>query len=410
MSDPIIRTSNVAVLLKLEATESVDALPGVTDAVNVEANSVQTSAPFTAEASSEATGSLVGGAPLVIGQPATIRFRSQIKGAGAGVTYSPTVKPPLHQALQACGKRGQFTAAKVTSLCSAGSATSATLNAAHAATAEAYRGMRLIITAGAGAGSTALVSSYSAGRVALLTKTFLTPLDASTSVAINDNWTYSGTSPLDLTARLTDQPSATIYVYRDGKLRKFVACRGTVDYSGNTARAGFADFSFTGIYVGDADAAVPSGLVLPSHSAPILAQSTALDAVVLLNRLPMPISQWSLENGGTLETPDDPNTNNGFGASVITDRIPLLKMDPLATLIAYRNSIADIQGGTLMNASLSCGISAGNRWALTLPRVQKTVAEDGERGKLQSEQITAQARSLSVDAYGRDGDSILMFD
>lgn len=100
--DQTIRPANVAVLFKLEGVEAVDANPDATaDALPVEADSVTYGTPWTMEDANEATGSLVAGAPLIIGQVTPISFKSRIKGAGAGVVYSATVKPPLHQAMQA---------------------------------------------------------------------------------------------------------------------------------------------------------------------------------------------------------------------------------------------------------------------------------------------------------------------
>ena len=83
--DQTIRPANVAVLLKLETTSGTDASPDPTvDAIPVESDSVTYNSPWTQEQSNEATGSLVTGAPMIIGQAATIGFRSRIKGAGVG--------------------------------------------------------------------------------------------------------------------------------------------------------------------------------------------------------------------------------------------------------------------------------------------------------------------------------------
>lgn len=408
--DQTIRPANVAVLLKLETTEQVDASPTATaDAIPVEADSVSYNSPWTMEASNEATGSLVAGAPLIIGQPSTIGFRSRIKGAGAGLTYTSSIKPPLHQALQACGWRGQFLAAIATALATAGSAISATLASGFPATARALLGLPLSITAGAGAGQTPLVTEYTVGRLATLSDSFTPVLDETSSIALPANWSYASTSPSDASARASDQPSATIYIYEDGVLHKFVGCRGTVNLDGQSARPGYGTFQFTGIYAGKTDAAVPTDLVIAGHSAPVLAQGTGLSPAVLLNRKPLAISSWSLDAGSQLETPDDPNTPYGFGSGQIVDRAPMLKLDPLATIVANRDTITDIGNGVTMSAVLRLGQQAGNRWSLTVPLGQPVEAAPGTRGKLRSEEITLQARSLGRDSVTRDTDRVLTF-
>lgn len=408
--DQTIRPANVAVLLKLEATEAVDAAPDLTlDALPVEADSVSYNSPWTQEASNEATGSLVAGAPLIIGQAATVSFRSRIKGAGNGVTYSSTVKPPLHQALQASGWRGQFQAAIAAAAATAGTATSVTLGASFPAIARALIGIPLVISAGAGNGAQPLVTEYTSGKVATLGDTFNPPLDATSQVAVPANWSYAQTSPSDAAARATDQPSATIYIYEDGILLKFVGCRGVATLDGRTARPGFGAFAFTGIYAGKTDAPVPTNLVIANHSAPVLAQGSAKSPAVLINRKPLAISTWTLDPGSQLETPEDPNTPYGFGTSQIVDRTPTLRVDPLATLVANRDTITDIGNGVTMPAVLRHGSVAGNRWTLVAPLGQPVTADPGTRGKLRSEDMTLQLRSLGRDAVTRDTDRILAF-
>ena len=151
--DQTIRPANVAVLFKLEGTEGVDAGPDPTvDAIPVEADSITKGNPWTQEDSNEATGSLVAGAPLIVGQSVPISFKSRVKGAGAGTVYSATVKPPLHQVFQACGWRGQFTAAIAAAAASAGTTTTLTLPAGFSALSRAVMGMILLVTGGGGVG------------------------------------------------------------------------------------------------------------------------------------------------------------------------------------------------------------------------------------------------------------------
>lgn len=408
--DDTIRTANVAVLVKLETTPGVDANPDPTvDAIPVETDSITRNSPWTTEQSNEANGSYVAGNPMVVGQAASIGFRSRIKGAGAGATYSSTVKPPLHQALQACGMRGRFQAAIATALASAGGATSATLAAGFPGTDRSLIGMPLVISAGVGVGATPLVAEYTAARVATLTDSFAPALDATSSIAIPANWTYAGTSPADATARATDHPTATVYIYRDGVLWKYVGCRGVLALDGKTARPGFAGFTFSGIFAGRVDAAVPTNLVVASHMAPVLVQGSGVSPAVLLNRKPIAISTWSLDAGSQASSPEDPNTNYGFGQGQLAGRTPMFKVDPLATQVATRDSIAEIGAGTEMTGALRHGSVAGNRWSLTLPRLQKTAEEDGTRDQFVSEQLTAQALSLGRDSATRDTDRILCF-
>lgn len=410
MADPTIRTMNVAVLLKLQTAEGTPAVPDATvDAIPVEADSTSYNNPWTMEASNEATGSLVAGAPLIIGQAATFSFKSRIKGAGAGVAYSATVKPPLHAAFQMAGWRGQFSAAIAAAVATAGTATTITLPAGFPATARALLGYQLVIGAGTGAGNAPAVVEYTAGRVATLSESFTPPLDGTTSVSLPASWTYAGTTPQDAAARTSDNPCGTIYFYEDGVLRIFTDCRATLMLDGKSARPGYGTWNVTGIYQGKSDAPIPANIAIAGHAAPVLVQGAALSAAVSINRKPMAVSTWSLDPGTQIEVPDDPNTPFGFAGGQIVDRAPMLKIDPLATLVANRDTVADIGNGVTMPAVFRHGSQSGNRWALVVPLGQPVSADPGARGKLRSEDVTLQARTLGRDAYARDTDRVVVF-
>ncbi|GAA0745177.1 hypothetical protein CA233_19180 [Sphingomonas sp. ABOLD] len=411
MSDPTQRSAFIAVGIRLMADDNDTALPDpATDFIGIELDGITRGSPFTTEQSNEATGSLVSGAAQVIGQAASFAFTSRIRGAGPGVVYTSTVKPPLHAALSACGKRAQFQAAVAAAALTAGSATSATLANGAPATAGALVGMPLILSGGtANNGRLPMVTGYSAGRVATLSETFDTPLTTGESAAIPANWTYSGTTPADATAKATDQPLAVIAFYRDGVLFKYTHCRGVVNLNGRSARPGFAAFSFAGIFAGKTDAAVPSLAALKQHAPPNLARGTDASNVAIFNRKPVSISTWSFNDGANVTSSEDPNTNIGFGAGEIGQRTPVLTIDPLATLVANRDVLAQISTGALVPASFRYGTQAGNRWALTIPVAQVTGESDTQRDNLVGEQITAQAISQGKDAYLRDTDSILCF-
>jgi hypothetical protein len=404
-----IRHGNVAMRFKLETTEGVDATPDATNAFPFEVDSVEYNSPYRAEASQEANGSLAAAAALIVGQPAEISFRVRIKGAGPGTTYSASVRPPHHDLLQACGWRGFFSDAVAATAITAGTVNSATLAAPFAATAQLYRGMPLQLAGGNSGGRLVHVSDYTAGRVATLTDAFGAALNTSVTAALPANWTYAPTSPADATARATDHPSGTLYLYEDGVLRRFVGLRGTVDFAGETARPGFMTFRFMGTYLGKSDAARPLDSVA-QNSAPTLANgSGGVNNSVLVNRLPLAVRNWALGINQGLEVIDDPNTAFGFGPADIARRDAQLTLDPADTLVSVRNVIADIEAGTRYPAVLRCGSVAGNRWSLTLPLVQPVEASPGRRGIYRTEELTLNALNAGSDPQTRDSDAILCF-
>lgn len=404
-----IRHGNVALRFKIETTEGVDAEPTASDAFPFEVDSVEYNSPYRSEGSQEANGSLAASAALVIGQPAEISFRVRIKGAGPSVTYTSGVRPPHHALLSACGWRGFFSAAVAATALAAGTESAATLASPFADTAQLYRGMPLQLAAGNSGGRLVHVTNYTDARVATLTDLFGAALNTTVTAALPANWTYSPTSPADASARATDHPSGTLYIYEDGVLRRFAGLRGMVDFAGETARPGFMTFRFMGTYLGKSDAARPLDPVA-QHVAPVLAQgSGGINSSVLLNRLPLAIRNWALSTNQAMEVTDDPNTSFGFGPADISRRAAVLTLDPVDTLVATRNVIADIEAGSTYPAVLRCGAVAGNRWSLTTPLLQPTDATPGRRGIYRTEELSLAALNAGQGPQTRDSDAVLCF-
>ena len=62
-----------------------------------------------------------------------------------------------------------------------------------------------------------------------------------------------------------------------------------------------------------------------------------------------------------------------------------------------------------MPVVLRHGSVAGNRWALINPLAQPVTADPANDGKLRSENISLQCRSIGADAVTRDSETILVF-
>ena len=410
MGEERIRPRNVAMLFKLETTVGTDAAPTLADAFPFEADGYNYNSPYRREQSNEANGSFVAGAPLVIAQPAEVTIRVRVKGAGAGKVYSPTVKPPHHALLQACGLRGLFTASIAAAALTAGTATSATLPAGFTGGDGAYLGMPLQLSGGGSEGRIAHVVDFKSG-VATLADTFDTPLDTSVTAALPANWTYAGTSPKDVAARATDRPSGTLYLYEDGTLHKFVGCRGQItELGGNTARPGYATFRFMGVYAGKFDATIPA-VTVPQHSAPVLAMGTGgVTPAFVVNRKELAVSQWGLNADQELESPDDPNTAYGFSAAQIGERTPMLTCNPLATTVAVRNTLSQIAAFAQYPGVVRCGSALRNRWGATMPILQPVESAPGTRGQFRSEELSLRILSpADRDPQSRDNELVLCF-
>jgi hypothetical protein len=416
MPDPVVRLRNVVALCKAETVEGQDANPAANvDAFPFEIESMEIGDPYTTEDSNEATGTEISGAPLIISQPVSFRIRMRLKGAGAGVTYTALVRPPAHALLQSCGLKGLFTAAVSPTALTAGTTTSGTVATPYAATAQLYRGQRLILTGGAQAGAQPMITDYTAARLASLADIFGTALSATNSAAIAANWTYAASSPATIAERATDQPSSTFYAHGDGILTKLFALRGTPKIMADTAKPGYFEMTGTAIWGGQTNVAQPTNAVIANHAAPTLQQQTLVSPAFIVNRKPLPISQFSFDWARELETYEDPNTPNGFGAALIGGRTPVLECDPtMHADLSVRNHLADLEaaigGAAAFPGAVRSGSVSGNRWALTLPGIVPMRVAKGTRKNVRSETLGFRAFSTGRDSAGRDGDAILCFD
>ena len=411
MGDQIIRLQNVVALCKLETTEGVDASPASSDSFPFEIDSVQMGSPYTTEDSNEATGTEIAGPPLIIGQPVTLTMRMRLKGAGPGVTYTSTVKPPMDALLRSAGLRGVFQAGVAATALAAGTTTSATLATPFASTAQLYRGMPLNLT-GAAAGFRPLVADYSSGRVATLADLMGSALSTTSNAAIAANWTYAATSPADATERAADQPSSTIYFHEDGIRYKLFGFRGTMKLDAESGKPGFAEISGEAIWGGQADVAQPTDAIILNHSAPLFDMGSNLSSAFIVNRKPLPINNFTFDWGREVTSHRDPNTSQGFGAATLMGRKSMLDCDPLKTTLAGRNHLNDLEttGSAGFTGAIRLGAVAGNRVSITLPRLIPVKVDMASRDGARSESLSYRALSAGRDASGRDGDCILCFD
>jgi hypothetical protein len=416
MGDPIIRLRNVLALCKAETVPGVDAVPtAAVDAFPFEIDSLTIGSPYTSEDSNEATGTDIGGAPVIIGQATTFVAKMRLKGAGALATYSASIKPPSHALLQSCGLRGVFTAAVAATALASGTVTSATLAAPYGATAGLYRGQRLVIAGAPQAGAHPMIAEYSAARAATLTDVFGTALAATNTAEIKPNWTYAPTSPATAAERVADQPSSTVYCHVDGILYKLFGMRGNAKISGDTSKPLYLEVTGTCIWGGQSNVAQPTNAVVANHAAPVLNMNAAISAAFAVNRKLLPVSQFSYDFARQIESFEDPNTALGFGDAQIGGRSGMLECDPYKHAdLSVRNHLADLEaaigGAASMIGVVRAGSVSGNRVALTLPSLIPMKVEMATRKIAASENLGYRALSSGRDASGRDGDAILCFD
>jgi hypothetical protein len=185
----------------------------------------------------------------------------------------------------------------------------------------------------------------------------------------------------------------------DGVLYKFVGCRGTFTFQVTAGGVGKFIFTFTGIYTGRTDSAVldvtgsVNTTIPPVWRNPGALQHRA--GVFSIDRVEYPVRTFSFDNGTPPVYIDNPNKQEGFDAPAIVRRQMRGGIDPLKTLVATRDLLAAMRAGTTNLLHARWGDTAGNRVAFTLPTVQQTQNNPGDRDGLLTEDV--QYRAVGAD-------------
>jgi hypothetical protein len=271
----------------------------------------------------------------------------------------------------------------------AGAASQFTAQAPWAATLNLYRGMPTMVSGNPATPAVAFIREYSAGRVADLVDVFGSPLDTNSKVSIPANALY-----VPATASI---PLGSIAVYMDGLRWKFKDCRGTFVQEWMAAGAIRGTLNLTGVYEGKDDAAVPA--VTYDSTRP----GTFRNGKFLIDGARAAISSLSLDQGGQLPYPPDPNESEGFGAPVHVGRRLAGRMDPNATLIATRDIMAKFRAGTMQHIHARAlggpAVNVGQRLGLTIPQAFYEAHNPGDRQGIATEEDGFFASGRDSGAY-----------
>ncbi|MGQ9367699.1 hypothetical protein [Azospirillum sp. ST 5-10] len=368
-----MRTRNALVAVKIESSEGVYASPSAaTDAVLVE-NPRPTPRPNQIE-TNEVTGSLDPFEDLVAGMMFDLTFDSFLKGSG-----TPGTAAEWGNLWKATGGAEVITASAVPAsaeAASAGSGTTLTLGSSAAGTAQIYRYMPLLLGTNPAGGATTFVTDYTSGKVATLADSFDPALDNTTTYQIPVNVLYLPASD--------DIPSVSMDVYMDGIKYAMAGCRGRRSLRLEANGVGRFSWTFSGVFVSKTDVAVPTG-VFDATRPPVWK-----GGVFTWDRKPAALKTLTFEDGGQVTMPDNPNSEEGYDPAVITGRKWTGSMDPLMTLVATRNVLADVRAGTNRILHARLGTAAGNRIGITAAQTKPLNETPGDRSGLLTGEVPLQ--------------------
>jgi hypothetical protein len=181
----------------------------------------------------------------------------------------------------------------------------------------------------------------------------------------------------------------TISVYEDGTLKKLVGAMGNWEMTMNAGQRIMIEFSYQGVWVAPVDAA----LITPTSitTAPLLFKSSGL----LIGGSWIPrVSQLTLSAGNDVQMREDSTGSGGLLSAYIAGRRMTGKFDPEATTVAHNDAYGQFLAGTQQSLALALG-TTGNAIAIAAPAMQISKPTEGDRNKLQTDQLEFQLNGSS---------------
>lgn len=357
MAEIPYRSRNALVLAKTETTPGQDANPTpAANAVLVEDPRVEHD--LISVETNEVSGDLDVGASIPAGGRVQFACTALLRGRGTAGT-APAVSPLL----RACSLAETITASAITGTAQAGGTNSIQLAAGASSVNEAYTGMAIRITAGAGSGQTRIIFSY----------------DGSSKTAyVHPNWDTqpNNTSQYSIDANVMYRPGeqeapCTIYHYlhhadaANSKLTKLTGCAGTVDFEASARNIPRLGFRLMSQLAAAADVTRPSAPMYDATQPPPFVGGS-----VYLGAQRIAAARIGVGIGADAQMPDDPNEAYGFDRPrLVQRRIQVTIAVPVQTETQL-NLLSSWSAGTTYRVTAMWGSTAGNRFALVVPNMR----------------------------------------
>lgn len=184
--------------------------------------------------------------------------------------------------------------------------------------------------------------------------------------------------------------SVTIYVYIDGRLHTVTGCRGDVKFKCEAGQMALAEFTFKGRY------ADPSLSANPTPTLESTNPQVCKSCVFTYNsRTSLVVKTAEIEMNNTIAERPSLNDANSIAGFELTDRDPMLTIDPEAIIETSYNFRSDAFGGNLRQISWVVGATAGNIATFTIPKFNAYFPEYDNRDEILVEKIKGECTQNS---------------
>ena len=176
--------------------------------------------------------------------------------------------------------------------------------------------------------------------------------------------------------------SVTVYLFIDGRRHVVTGCRGDVKFKNEAGKMPMAEFSLKGRY------ADPTLVALSSPTLETTVPQVCKSCQFAYNsKTTLVCKSAEIDMGTTVAMRDSLSDVNAVAGFEITDRDPMLTIDPEATIETSYNFRGDALGGNLRAISWVIGSAAGNIVTFSVPQYNAYWPEYEDRSEILVEKI-----------------------
>jgi hypothetical protein len=166
--------------------------------------------------------------------------------------------------------------------------------------------------------------------------------------------------------------TVTVGSYEAGRLLSAKGCAGTFKISGKSGEPLLMSHTLTGGWVAPTATAIPNSITYPGIRPPRF-----ISATFTIGGTAYRISDFEFDWGATVYLREDPTDASGYRAAIVTDRKPMIRIDPESLPLGTKDWYAFHLAGTTAAFALAVG-SAGNAFALNAPVLSLQAAPENK--------------------------------
>lgn len=174
----------------------------------------------------------------------------------------------------------------------------------------------------------------------------------------------------------------TIGVYENGKIKKLTGAVGTFKVQLTAGKICIIEWEFQGVWNAPADGSILTP-TYPTASELRFASAAACS----WNSVAMVLSTATIDAGNEIVMREDPSTAGGYISGIITDRKPMITVNPEAVLIATQDREGSWLAGTEAALAITLDGPGTGTIGISAPKAQIMSIKEADRSKMIVDEI-----------------------